>query len=273
MRFGTFLKTFDPVMHADYVNETFLEKNNKTPERKETKLEFVQPVFVKTGVLAGLKKISSLEVNHPAKLYVQKRKIPPDRHYKLFYAPRFKEFVNGLIPNKFADVSRDEARLILPFLDEEKRCFGFQGRAIGNSSIRYITIMLRDDKPKIFGLDALDTSKEVIVVEGPIDSLFLPNAIAMAGSDASLVWLPQETHKRVTFAYDNEPRNKDIVKKMQGAAHKGFKVVVWPAELNSKDINDMILSGLTSVEIKKIIAENSYEGLAARLAITNWSKL
>ena len=275
MRFATFLKSFDHNTFNDYVNETFLEKNKASPKPVTTpSIEtFAQPVFQKTGILSGLRKISSLEVNHPAKMYIMQRKIPSDTHYKLFYTPKFKEYVNNLIPGKFADGGKDEPRIIIPFLDENKKCFGFQGRAIGPSKIRYITIILDDSRPKIFGLDTLQPEKKLFVVEGPIDSLFLPNAIAMAGSDASMDWLDKKHHSNVVFVYDNEPRNIEIVKKMLKVVERGFKIVIWPEHVQEKDINDMVLAGRSQVDILKMINDNTHEGLQAQLAITFWRKV
>jgi hypothetical protein len=266
------LKFLDPILHKEYCQETFVEKYG---ERERVQInDFItpQPKFVKNSPLNSLSKISQLTADHPAKQYVVNRKIPPEVHYKLFYAPRFKQWVNTLVPGKLPSDDKDEARLILPFLDKEKRCYGFQGRAFGKSSIRYITIMLDDSQPKVFGLDTVDSSKRVYVTEGPIDSLFLPNAIAMAGSDSSVGWSNKD-FTDVVYVYDNEPRNKEIVQKMHKAALNGAKIVVWPMHVEQKDINDMILSGMSKDGLKKLVDDCTYEGLAAELAISHWSKV
>ena len=57
----------------------------------------------------------------------------------------------------------------------------FRSRAIRDESLRYILVKIEEDSPTVFGLDSVDLEKEVFVVEGPIDSLFLPNSIACAG--------------------------------------------------------------------------------------------
>jgi hypothetical protein len=180
---------------------------------KDEVQEFVDkmktPVFVKETGLKDLKKVSQLKADHPVKQYIIKRQIPSDTHYKLFLCMKFKAWVNTMLPGKFEDTENDEPRLILPFLDQDKKLFGFQGRSFKKTGIRYITIILDDEKPKIFGLDTMDPSKDIYVVEGPIDSLFLPNGIASAGGDliTPLNYLDVQKDKFVVV-YDNEPRNK-----------------------------------------------------------------
>lgn len=274
MMLGSFLKLIDPTLYAEYTKELFVEKNSSTSSNtfKTDITTFTNPVVQRNAELSKLKKISSLPHTHPAKLYVEKRKIPPETHYKLFYAPAFKAWVNSLIPEKFT-VEVDEPRLILPFLDKSKKCFGFQGRALGPSNLRYITIMLDESKPKIFGIDTVDTSKKTYITEGPIDSLFLPNAIAMAGADTSISWVDECHHKNLVFIYDNEPRNADIVKRMRKIISQGHSIVIWPQEIEQKDINDMIMSGMSRGRLTSIIDNNTHEGLAAEFALSQWSKV
>ena len=103
----------------------------------------------------------------------------------------------------------DHPRVVLPFFDVNMKMFAFQGRAFGKEEPRYITIKLQENKRRIFGLEKLDISNKVYVVEGPIDSLFLPNCIAVAGADMKLEL------KNAVYIFDNEPRNKQIVDKIQ----------------------------------------------------------
>lgn len=274
MTLGSFLMNIDPNLYAEYAQELFIEKNGVSGVQTFTPdiTKFSNPVVQRNIELSRLKKISSLEPNHPAKLYVSKRQIPSETHYKLFYAPRFKEWVNSIIPEKFATGS-DEPRLVLPFLDKSRKCFGFQGRALGPSNMRYITIMLDDTRPKVFGLDTVDMSKKTYITEGPIDSLFLPNAIAMAGADVHTSWIEEKHRDNLVFVYDNEPRNIDIIKRVKKAIGSGFKVVVWPPDIIEKDINDMVLSGKSLTMLKDVIDSNTHSGLAAEFALSQWSRV
>ena len=65
-------------------------------------------------------------------------------------------------------------------------------------------------KQKIFGLERVNYTQHIFVVEGPIDSLFLDNCIAAGGADLTLD--SKIDPSKVTYIFDNEPRNKEIIK-------------------------------------------------------------
>ena len=269
-----FLKLTDFVLYNDYIIDSKFE-NIIHKEPKQTPLDALilpTPSFKKAGSpLLLIKKISQLDADHPARRYVDKRKIPVNAHHRIYYAPKFNAYVNSLIPNKLSKTVLDKPRLILPFIDTDGDVFGFQGRAFDKNSIRYITIMLNENKPKIFGLSQIDFTAKYYVLEGPIDSLFLSNAIAMAGADVSSSSL--ENTNNAVFVFDNEPRNIDIVNRMTSLIDRGYNVCVWPKNmLKTKDINDMILAGYSSASIEATINDNTYTGLAGRLAIAEWRK-
>jgi len=267
-----FIKTIDPTLYTEYLKERMVETGHKD----ETQLfvdKMKTPVFVKTTGLKDLKKVSQLKPEHPVKQYISKRLIPPEAHHKLFLTRNFKAWVNTMLPDKFEDVEHDEPRLILPFLDKDKNLFGFQGRSFKSTGVRYITIMLNDDQPKIFGLDTIDPDKDIYVVEGPIDSLFLPNGIASAGGDliSPLQQLDVQKEKYVVV-YDNEPRNKETIKKILKAIDSGYRVCIWPTNIKQKDINDMVLSGYMKEQVKDIIDDCTYSGPTAKLHFALWRK-
>ena len=260
------LQRVDPNLADEYIIEGKLEwmANNGIVA---TKVEADKPEFkVIKDPLNGLKKISQLAHDHPVKQYVEKRKIPTNQHYRVFYAPKFNKFINGMIPDKL-NTERDEPRLVLPLFNANKQVIGFQGRSFKKDGLRYITIMIRDE-PKAFGMEQVDMSKQNICVEGPIDSLFLDNCWAMVGADVSL------GNENTVYVHDNEPRNAEIVKRIERNINKGQKVVIWPDKMKNygKDVNDYILNGLTSSQIERIIKANTFDGLMANLKLTEWRK-
>ena len=260
--FNNFLKQIDPVVYKQYTFEKFKSghtgKNFVVEEPKN--FEFT-PIFVKKEQPEELK-IPKASKNPAAKEYLIKRKLNPDNYY---YAEKFKEWTNSLQPI-FDSTDTDESRIIIP-LFYQNNLVGFQGRALGPSKVKYITIMLDDDAPKIYGLDEIEKDKTVYVTEGPFDSTFIPNAIALCGADGDLgKWGICDP----TWIYDNEPRNREILSRISRVIEMGQKVVIWPSTIKEKDINDMILSGLN---VQSVIESNTYSGLEAKLKFTTWKKI
>jgi hypothetical protein len=277
MSVPNFIKSIDRNLYDDYVLEKL--KDEKSPQQKDLETfvdKMKKPVFLKSGPLKGLKKVSQLSPDDSVKQFVTKRQIPNPYHAKMFSVPNFMHFVNELLPNKFSEeaLKRDEKRLLIPFFDKDKNMFAFQGRSISKSSVKYITIVLNDDIPKIYGLDTVDFNKTTYAMEGPIDSMFIPNSIATAGGDLVSALSPIQFSKAsLVIVYDNEPRSKETIKKLDKAILNGYNICIWPENLEHKDINDMVLAGLSPEFIKHIIDTNTYKDLAAKLALTKWSKI
>ena len=261
--FSNFLKDLDGPLHKAYSFEKFKEghtgKNFVVPEPEDVfKVLDKKPVFKKKMIDLP----SAFQVQK-SKIYLHKRAIFDGEFY---YAENFKEFVNTLVPDTFEDTKYGEERIVIPLI-YEKRLIGFQGRALGSNPIKYLTIMLEDDAPKIYGLDKIDHSRPLYVVEGPFDSTFLENSIAMCGSDAGGGSFDRSDS---VWVFDNEPRNREIVSRIQGCIDRGEKVVIWPTNLAEKDLNDMVLAGH---DVKKLVESNTYHGLEAKLKFTTWKRI
>ena len=255
--FNNFLKQIDTQIHKQYIFEKFKEGNTgKNFTTQAPVLKFEAPKF---RPKLDLPKASE---NPVAKAYLENRKLNSDNYY---YTEKFKEWTNSLRPT-FDNVSKDEPRIIIP-LFYQNILVGFQGRALGPSKVKYITIMLTDDAPKIYGLDKVQKNKSVYITEGPFDSTFISNSIALCGADGDVdkwgicdpVWV-----------YDNEPRNREILSRISRVIEIGQKVIIWPSTIKEKDVNDMVLSGL---DVQSVIESNTYSGLEAKLKFTTWKKI
>ena len=268
---GNLIKFLDPNLYKEYIFERF--KDGK-PTKDKPEFDFTpsKELKIKSAnekLLGELESFDKLVITHPARQFVHKRFIPKEHWDKLFFCPKFYEWTNEIVPNKFPNLKHDHPRVLIPFYDRSGTFFAFQGRAFGKEQPKYITIKFDDTKEKIYGLDRLDLNKPVMITEGPIDSLFLDNAIALAGADA-VVNIQQQ---QCTMIFDNEPRNKQIIDRMEKVVDKKFNLVVWPKTLDIKDINDMIISGKTSAQIQRLIYNNTYCGLEALQQINNWKKV
>lgn len=267
---GNFIKTVDPSLYREYQLERFKNESTGNVAKPDFTLAKTKPVFnVKPKI--NLTSIGNLPVNHMAGQYLLSRKIPRDKLNDIYYASSFKDFVLELLPN-YEKTLYDEPRIVFPFYDEQKNLIGFQGRAIGDSKVKYITVKLDDDNKKVFGLDCVDFNKKIYVVEGPIDSLFLQNSLATMDAQLYNITLLLGNHDYV-FIHDNEPRNPAIVKQMAKTISHGKNIFIWPQNVVAKDINDWILTGATPSEIQSIIDRNTFSDLRAKLEFERWKKV
>ena len=257
--FNNFLKQIDSTLHKQYTMEKFKEgfAGGRNFVVDEPKLEFKKPVFKKK---LDLPKATEVPI---AKEYLEKRKLDPSKFY---FAYKFKEWTNTQ-KQTFDTIGRDESRIIIPMYDEDKILIGFQGRSLGPNSVKYITVMINEDAPKIYGLDKIDNEKPIYIIEGPFDATLVQNGVAMCGSDLdirSFGW------SDCIYVYDNEPRNREIVNRIDKTINGGYKVVIWPTSIVEKDINDMVLGGH---KIMSVLESNTYSGLQAKVKFNNWKKI
>jgi transcription initiation factor IIE alpha subunit len=258
LSFNNFLKELDPTLHKQYTLEKFKEGHTgKNFVVEEPKFEFAKPVFKKK---LDLPKASEVPI---AKEYLEKRKLNPEKFY---FADKFKQWTNTQKVT-FDTIGRDESRIIIPLYDVESNLIGFQGRALGPSPNKYITVMLSNESPKLYGLEKVDSSKTIYIVEGPFDSTLVENAIAMCGSDVDIRSFGWSDY---IWVFDNEPRNREIVNRISKTINRGDKVIIWPTSIQQKDINDMILAGLNVMDVLK---SNTYSGLEAKIKFNNWKKI
>lgn len=258
MSLNNFIKELDPMLHKQYTMEKFKEGHTgKNFVVEQPKFEFVKPIFKRN---LNLPKASEVPI---AREYLTKRKLNPEKFY---FADKFKEWTNTQ-KVIFDTIGRDECRIIIPMYNENKNLIGFQGRSLIPNPVKYITVMLDEDAPKIYGLDQVDSSKPIYIVEGPFDSTFIQNAVAMCGSDVNIGSFGWSNY---IYVFDNEPRNREIVNRISKTIDRGDKVVIWPTSIEQKDINDIVLAGINVMDLLK---SNIYSGLEAKIKFNNWKKV
>jgi predicted RNA-binding Zn-ribbon protein involved in translation (DUF1610 family) len=258
MSLNNFIKELDPMLHKQYTMEKFKEGHTgKNFVVEQPKFEFVKPIFKRN---LNLPKASEVPI---ASEYLTKRKLNPEKFY---FADKFKEWTNTQ-KVIFDTIGRDECRIIIPMYNEKKNLIGFQGRSLIPNPVKYITVMLDEDAPKIYGLDQVDSSKPIYIVEGPFDSTFIQNAVAMCGSDVNIGSFGWSNY---IYVFDNEPRNREIVNRISKTIDRGDKVVIWSTSIEQKDINDMVLAGLN---VQSVVESNTYSGLEAKIKFNNWKKV
>ena len=261
--FSNFLKDHVPHVYDEYVMERYKEGTIGKNVPKPDLTQFIsKPKFEKKTI--DLEPLSCLNNFHVAKKYILDRGIPENKLDRLFYCPNFKEWTNTQ-KHTFSDTTNDEERIIIPLNDTDGNLIGFQGRSLSpNAKMRYITVMLNEDAPKLYGLDHINKNETIYIVEGPLDSFFLENAVAMCGSDVDIRSFGWSDY---IWVYDNEPRSRQITDKISKSIDAGDEVVICPRSIKEKDNNDMVTSG---INVKNVIQSNVYQGLKAKLQLSNW---
>ena len=273
MNLGNLIKHVDPNLYQEYVLENYKESGLPRSQHKDPEVAIpaiIKPKELLDDILTPLKRIDKMAIDHPAVKYVLSRKIPSKFWNLLYVAPKFKKFVNTVQP-KFKEIVEDHPRLIIPYFNNFGKCFAFQGRAFGDEQPKYMTIKVDDTEEKVFGLDRINYSKHIYCTEGPIDSLFIPNCIAVSGSSFNTPTI-ESLKTNLTVVYDNEPRSKELTKLIAKTIDKGFAVCLWPESFKYKDINEAIVDGMTSEQILDIIDNNTYNGVEAQLRFSSWRK-
>ena len=259
LSFNNFLKQIDATLHKQYILEKFKEGHagGRNFVVQEPKFDFTKPVFKPK---LDLPKASEVPI---AREYLSKRRLDPTKFY---FAQKFQEWTNKQ-KQTFDNIVRDECRIVIPLYDTNSELIGFQGRSLGPNSIKYITVMLNDNKPKIYGLEKINEREPIFIVEGPFDSTLVENSIAMCGSDVDIRTYNWSDY---IWVFDNEPRNREINNRVSKIIDRGDKVVIWPNHIKQKDINDMVLS---NIDVMSVLKSNTYSGLKAKVKFNNWKKI
>jgi transcription elongation factor Elf1 len=273
---GNLIKYVDTQLYDEYVLERYKGGATRYNDHKEVAPMLPKPQTVELledDILSPLQRLDTLDVSHPAVKYLLERKIPRQFWSMLYFASKFKKFTNSVTPKFEEPIVGDHPRMIIPYFTPAGKCFAYSARAYGNEEPKYYTIKVDETEEKIYGLDRVDYSKRIYVVEGPIDSLFLPNAIAVSGASFDTPTI-RRLLTNATIVMDNEPRNKDIVKQLGKYIKLGYSVCMFPDTIEQKDINEMILKGGKSPEeILEIINKNTYSGIEATLRFSTWKKI
>jgi len=258
---SNFLKTVDVELYKKYYFEKYKSKVTKTTEKK---IEDTIKNHIKSNRSVNMDLPYASE-NSVANTYLMDRKLNPNKFY---YCERFKSWINGKKSNTFTKKSLyyDEERIIIPLIYDNE-LIGIQGRTLGGSPIKYITIMFNETAPKVYNFDNVNLKNPVYITEGPFDSEFIDNAISMCGADLNIDNL--NLHN-IVWIYDNEPRNKEILDRIEKRINCGDSVVLWPSYIHDKDINKMVLSGHN---VEDLIRLNTYSGIEAKIKFTIWKKL
>ena len=274
---GKLLENVDGSLYKEYVLERYKSGESGFSNFKEPTFNVPSPRFDKLDkpkIFEHAEFCSNLSSEHFCLAYLKNRQIPKEFYSQLLFTSHYKKFIDALVPNHGKKLI-DDARVIIPFYDVYNNLIAVSGRALETSdkTLRYITIRTTDSEEKlVFGMDRINVHEPVRVVEGPLDSLFVKNCIASADANLAIVAENISAGKKVLI-FDNEPRNKEIVKLMQESIKSNHNIVIWPNTIQAKDVNEMIMSGISVDEIESIISSNTFNGLQAQTKFVFWKKV
>lgn len=272
LNFGNFLKTQDGNLYSQYAFEKYSEGQSLTKIANVVpEVKFEEPKFKNTEerlLDRLLTRLDTLPDDHEAVQFVINRKIPKTKYKQMYYIENVKDIAQ--LNEKYKEnIKGEEPRLVLPFYDSDSQLSGVTCRALRGEALRYITVKVKDNVPLLFGIDVVDRTKPIYVVEGPIDSLFLDNSIAIGGTSFGKLGETGLPKENLIVIFDNQPRNKDVCKIIAKNIEQGYNVVLWPQNLVEKDINEMVLAGRN---VRKIIKENTFSGLTAMTKFIAWKR-
>lgn len=266
MSFSKFLKQQDNFLYDQYV----LERYKAQQDEKQVSKPKEEVKQNKRLNLTDLELIEDLDTDHPAVKYLLKRQIDKKHFNRLYFVLRFKRFEAGWRGEKVPlTIPGEHPRLIIPFFDKQGNITRLSARAFGNEEPKYIYMKVKEDASRVFGLDVVKSSKLVYVLEGPLDSLFFDNAIAVGSAD--LIVPELKDYPNHILIPDNQPRNVEVCKRIKKMVESNHKVCLWN-ENWGKDINDMVLSGKTMDQIKTLIKQSTVSGIEAKLKFAQWVK-
>lgn len=271
LSFGNFLKDIDSNLYSQYSLEKYAEGNTVRLANTVPEMVFEEPVFKsKEERLLDkiLDRVDTLTEDHEAVQFCISRSIPKEKFKQIYFINNVRDIVQ-LNDTYKESIRTEEPRLVLPFFDSYGHLSGVTCRAIRGETLRYITVKVRDNVPLIFGLNEVDKTKTVYVVEGPIDSLFIDNSIAAAGTSFTKINTLGISTDKLVLIFDNQPRNKEVCKIIEKNIDQGYNVVIWPQTIEEKDINEMVTAGR---DVKSIIKKNTFQGLTARAKFIAWKR-
>lgn len=272
--FQNFLKSRDETLYREYLIERRKESmKTGEPIREEIDLTKFKSKLVFVDDLIHCHRLDKLPENHPIIKYVEKRCIPKSAYTRLYFTAEWQLLVNKYKPDTYK-YPKKEFRLVIPIYNTDGKIESFQGRDLsGKSKQKYMTIKAHENASKIYGTDLVDANKNVWVMEGPIDTMFIPNSIAITGGSLNLDSVPYPD-KRV-WVLDNEPRHPDVKSRVYKLIEQKEKIVIWDkSPWKKKDVNDMIIfEKATSNEILSYFERNIVSGLMATFRANNWFKV
>jgi len=277
--FYNFMSDHFPNMFDDYKKQTLMQfiKSNNAAEPSVLHSKHTPSVVASPNIEVAHNAVDlviDLPLYHPVRQYLESRCITGELLNRFWYADNFYKLA-VLVDNSLQDADENKIkcmshpRLIIPFFSKDGKTIEvIQGRSLKKEDkLRYITIKSSEDVDKIYGKNEINYNEPVRVVEGPIDSIFVRNCLAVCDADLTKV-------EADCYIWDNQCRNKEVVMHMEHAIALGKSVMIWPNSTDQKqDINDLIKQGIPVSLLNEIIEMRTFKGIRATMELTKWRRV
>lgn len=267
-----FLSEISPALARDYKFERFSKKPLREDPAALFETNTAEVFGSKTLIDRYCVAISTLDSEHHAREYLEGRMIPDSFYTDLFYTDSALKIM-AEIP-EYEDTAKrmkDRDAIVIPFYDQDNVLMCIQFRFF-DGDLRYLTLRLRSDALKVWGLDRVDKSKTVYVVEGVFDAMFIDNSIAVAGASllSSVKYVASIASDFVLIFDKDYMTNYEVYSQFVKAINGGYKVVMYDHEFEAKDINAQIQHGTTIPQMQTYIEKRTFSGLMAKLEMSKF---
>ena len=277
MALKNFLYNVSPELYKEYTAETLFGKLKQDDTETIQQECMKQSKCIKINQEKYLTNLTELPDDHPAIVYVRDvRRIPRIRWNRIHWTENFQELINEHFGDKYKNSNLPTTGIVFvvhAFASkvsgiENIPVIGYQLRSVDPNcpkSKRFVTC-IESQKTGVYGIEHIDWSKQIFVTERPIDSLFIPNCIAVMTSALYRVKIDD-----AIYVNDCEPRNKEIVKQIERAINQGCRVTLLPEKYFSLDINDIVCKyNLSENDLVLLLKSNTYQGVGAKIHFSNW---
>ena len=271
MSLRSFLRQQAPELFREYQLDVLRQERPVTTAVPKSPAEVPMFGLGKTPIKITLPTIASLPADHCAVEYCRGRHLPEAALPHLYFTDAWTTWIKDM-KWSYALPEDHAPRLILPWFNRQRELLGAQARRIDatGAAARYVTLKQDHCDDKIYGWDRVDLHKIIYIVEGPLDSWFLPNAVASMDSDLLRLYTKYFSDRSVVFVWDNEPRNAVVASNLYKAIKAGASVVVWPPHVHEKDLNDMAKAGY---DVQNLVQQHTVRGLRAELEFLRWRRM
>ena len=165
-------------------------------------------------------------------------------------------------------------RLTIPFYDRTGKCVFYQSRSIGETDPTRPKYLSKQNSDKtLFNYGNVSSSAEnIFVTEGPIDSFFIRDSVAVAGIQerSKSTFTPRQSEQissmflsQVVWVLDSQYLDTASLSKTKNLLKSGECVFIWPEDVGKrfKDINDMCVYFSIDEISPEYILSNTYCGL------------